>query len=304
MYSAVHPLSPTRDGFREPAQRRKSADIRGRSIQSDILVALLDRPREMRSLVQYNAQFFDALSNYIRETQGEKAWQEFEAILFSPREEISDRDWMGAISVFLANNPVFLTKFKESVGYNEQDEDEADDEDEEDTSSDAGSLFSGETTPPSRRSSAAGPYYNYQQQQRRGSTLVSDLLILRDHPDIQDNLQYSCPAFFRKAKQLMSLAPSSSKLCNAARRNSILEEGPSGYVVDYDEPRFDVSDDAYDRFVEVVTTPRWRQPDDREWASEVLDSLEGWPELLDDLRDIASSLNESDVDRDTHAYVS
>ncbi|KAK4510893.1 uncharacterized protein ATC70_000002 [Mucor velutinosus] len=94
-----------------------SIDIDGQPVSSDILVALLDRPSEMRGLAVCNAQFYEALEHYITETQGKDAWQRFQDVVYKPRDKLPDRPWMNQISQFLAYNPVFLTKFKESVGY-------------------------------------------------------------------------------------------------------------------------------------------------------------------------------------------
>ncbi|KAI8973300.1 hypothetical protein BDF20DRAFT_881613 [Mycotypha africana] len=100
-------------------------DIDGRLASADILVALLDRPAEMKDLVLRNKSFYETLENYITETQGSEAWQHFQDILYKPRERLPDRIWMNQISHYLAQNPVFLNTFKESVGYDDDDDDTA-----------------------------------------------------------------------------------------------------------------------------------------------------------------------------------
>ncbi|KAI8875975.1 hypothetical protein K501DRAFT_338385 [Backusella circina FSU 941] len=96
-----------------------SIDLQGQYVSNDILVALLDRPNEMRDLVTRNNQFYDALRHYITETQGETSWTKFETVLYKSREQLPDRVWMTSISHFLTHNPVFLSKFKETVGWEE-----------------------------------------------------------------------------------------------------------------------------------------------------------------------------------------
>ncbi|KAI9313465.1 hypothetical protein BX666DRAFT_2123999, partial [Dichotomocladium elegans] len=297
--------------------RRPSVDIRGQSVAPDVLVALLDRPGEMHALTLKNQHFYTALKHYITETQGLGAWNQFEAIVYAPREEICDRDWMDAISRFLVSNPVFLTKFKESVGYDE-DDDEDDDEGNNNDSLDTSSLQSSspgvkpykyaelplvieENIPTEREEKEQ----NKQTQQRRLPFIQhphARLLALRVYPDIQSRLQYMCPAYFRKAQHLMSLAPS-EKRSNAARRNSILEEEPRA-ADEYDETahRFDVdygeggNARPFDHFKNIVTVTRWEQPDDDAWVDAVVESLDGWPELLEDLEEIASSLRDGKDD--------
>lgn len=96
----------------------------GQVVGQDILVALLDRPNEMKDLMSRNGQFYNTLENYITETQGSVAWQRFETILYKSREKMTDRSWMANISLFLVHSPVFMSKFKEIVGYREDDDEQ------------------------------------------------------------------------------------------------------------------------------------------------------------------------------------
>lgn len=289
-------------------QRRSSVDIRGQSVNSDILVALLDRPGEMHALTARNTHFYTALKNYITETQGADAWLRFQEIVYAPREEIPDREWINAISAFLSHNPVFLSKFKESVGY--EDDDDYHSEEDEDSSplpsprqsyyyyddDDEGVVGKRRR---SRQSSGGGGASR--SSMMRPPPTYECLLALRDYPNIQARLPLMCPAYFRKARQLMSLAPSASR-SNAVRRNSILEEVD---VMDDstggdDEQRFNMCDQdsegPYEHFCQVVCTTRQEQPDDEAWLDAIVESLDGWPQLLDDLEQIAMSLDAQDDD--------
>ncbi|ORY94026.1 hypothetical protein BCR43DRAFT_352748 [Syncephalastrum racemosum] len=312
-----------RPSFETPVasgERRKSSiDIRGRSIQADVLVALLDRPHEMQSLMQRNKAFYGALQNYIQETQGEKAWRDFHDILLSPREDIPDRAWIATLSVYLQHNPVFLTKFKESIGYDveEAEEGSEDEDDSEDSmiSMESDHMFPNQAhseddledaeipPPPPRRKSLLSTHMmhpaatspirpmsgNYFHTSRR------PILLLRDVPELQARLPVYYPEFFRRARAQMSMAPNASKLSRDARRNSILEED-ADILVEEGDPRFNTCEqdhlDSFDRFVRAVCTTRRQQPDDNAWLQEVLESLEGWPDLLDELYDLGASLDE------------
>ncbi|KAI8366393.1 hypothetical protein EDC96DRAFT_508825 [Choanephora cucurbitarum] len=388
-----------------------SIDIHGQPVTSDILVALLNRPVEMKRLSARNVQFYEALERYITETQGANAWKRFQDLVYKPREKMCDRVWMNHIQQFLAHNPVFLSKFKESVGYEEPEEQ---------------SIYSTANSnifPPSHRPSASQStgsnssrragrrlssksigdtldyqddtvyedaprvpegmfanedqfYHQYQQpssnegRRRRASyhsiqsephpTFVDskidevdeanfeiakgeesdhladlidssdddddndedstndvrnrakdigagystptgrtrqyndlDLVKLRDHPDVQSDLPQAHPAFFRKAKQLLSIAPSSRRFSDKIRRNSILEDAiPDSPVAELEEPRFQTCSEDEDEdksggpLVHIICATRNQQPDDAVWLSSILEALSGWPELIEQLHEV------------------
>ncbi|KAI7907879.1 uncharacterized protein BX663DRAFT_492303 [Cokeromyces recurvatus] len=403
-----------------------SIDIHGQAVSSDILVALLDRSVEMKDLAARNTQFYDTLEHYITETQGESAWQRFQEIVYKPREKLPDRVWMNQISHFLSHNPVFLTKFKESVGYTDDNDDdfindvipiprklpssrssgsintigsagyrqnrrsstmslgdalEYNDEDhilheeapqvpegmfasedqfyqqhhqqypplgggggrrrssyhliqsephptftdttieevdeanididKDDESDHLSDLLdsdeenediivygnkenmamdsrnrvkesgAGSSTPTTNKSKSAHPYSEM------------DLIKLRNYPDFQLKLPQSHPSFFRKAKQLLSIAPSSRHLSATIRRNSILEDAmPPSPVAELDEPCFQTCEaiDEEERdgghLAQLICCTRRQQPDDIAWLNSVMEALAGWPELVDQLYDI------------------
>ncbi|KAI7852344.1 hypothetical protein BDC45DRAFT_514059 [Circinella umbellata] len=329
-------------------KRRSSVDIRGHSVTSDILVALLDRPQEMRMLASRNLHFYEALENYITETQGIDAWVRFQEVAYAPREDLSDRDWIAAITQFLKKNPVFLTKFKESVGYYDDDDDEvrsdySEEEDEIATSSGGedqfhtlleergapehreGNEFDEDFPPPRRKSSQLmhpslvvgqrSPTKRGSSGRRRSSARKSSylspheeeekhdhpqqqgpiLLTLREYPDIQERLNLMCPAYFHKVRQRMACPPA-SKLSSVARRNSILDDNTILEEMNEsgaEEARFSFCDqeESFEHFKDVVCTTRRDQPDDQAWLHSVVESLDGYPELLEDLKEIAASLS-------------
>lgn len=401
------------DQFSEELTRKCSIDIHGQPVSSDILVALLDRPAEMKQLVARNFQFYEALKYYISETQGQQAWKKFEDIVNKPRQKLPDRCWINQISQYLAHNPVFLSKFKETVGF----EDDTEDQNQYVSSSSLPSSYkmtssSSTGSNGTRRSSRTrrlssmslgdvfdyhdddtileedapkvpdGMFSNedhfYQQQnmRRRRSSYHSiqsephptsvgskidevdeerqdnndqggdesdhlselleddddssdddtdinyqnrakdigagysayhrttrnyndmDLIKLREHPDFQANLAHTHPAFFRKAKQLLSLG-SAHHFSATIRRNSILEDAmPPSPVTELEEPRFQTCcseepGEAEGNLTRLICSTRRKQPDDVAWLNGVMEALSGWPELVDRLHVI---INESLVE--------
>ncbi|KAI9279771.1 hypothetical protein BY458DRAFT_470504 [Sporodiniella umbellata] len=356
-------------------------DLQGQAVAADILVALLDRSAEIRQLVSRNCQFYESLKHYVIETQGERAWQRFQDILYKPREKLPDRVWITRISQFLVHNSVLFCKFKEIVGYTEEIPESVSPPFRLSSSSSSGSssttgrrrsrrfsnfddwpeeeniieeeapevpdgLFTNEeqfykdSTPRRRRSSChdlqAEPHptfveskideldevevesdlsdhlsdllesddddlednelakTNFQSQNRLRPTLSKEqkIIRLRDYPDVQQRLCQTHPAYFRKAKQLLSLAPSSRRFSATMRRNSIMEdEIPSSPVIEMDEPRLQTCSDSdeeeeHGSLAHLICTTRRQQPDDLAWYNNVMEALGGWPELVDGLNDI------------------
>lgn len=401
-----------------------SIDIYGQSVSPNILVALLDRSIEMKGLVSGNAHFFEALENYIVETQGTPAWQKFQEILYKSREKLPDRAWMNQITHYLSHNPVFLTKFKEIVGYEDEDMpsnnyttglaatssqstvsinttgsgggrrrsrrlssmsvgdvldfndedtihiedapkvpdgmfasedqfyhqyhhqqhqqlpnggfsrrrrssyhsiqsephptfveskiDEVDEanieveertEDEESDhladlldSSDDGNDMDDTNDPRNLVNRAKDIGAGTSTPTGRGHSSIGytdmDLIKLRDYPDFQASLPQTYASFFRKANQLLSVAPSSRRFSATIRRNSILEDAmPPSPVTEMDEPRFQTCSENEEHpdggnLAQLICCTRRQQPDDIAWLNGVMEALAGWPELVDRLHDI------------------
>lgn len=350
-------------------------DIHGQPVSSDILVALLDRDSEMKDLVARNYPFYETLQHYIEETQGQEAWTRFQDVLYKPRQKLPDRVWMNQITHYLAHNPVFLTKFKEIVGYEDEDPNITSTYRSNSTSSSSSNKrrsrrlssnmslvdilsddesISYEDAPkiPEGMFSAEDPFHG---RRRRSSyhsiqsephpTFVDikidevdeanidhhlssddesdhladllddddeddtsvtdikatkqsdmeDLIRLRDYPDLQYNLYKTHPSFFKKAKQLLSMAPSSRRFSATIRRNSILEDAmPPSPVTELDEPRMQTEEDSEEdharheggHLAQLICCTRRQQPDDIAWLNSVLEALSGWPELIDRLHEI------------------
>ncbi|KAF9953081.1 hypothetical protein BGZ72_005713 [Mortierella alpina] len=91
----------------------------------DMLVALFDRPLEMQALVAMHSDFFGLINSSLSSSARDR----FKALLFIPRTELSDREWMGAIVDLLCSlPPCLLEKFKGIVGWVGPDGDEDEDE--------------------------------------------------------------------------------------------------------------------------------------------------------------------------------
>ncbi|GJJ75788.1 hypothetical protein EMPS_08146 [Entomortierella parvispora] len=81
----------------------------------DMLVALIDRSSELEALAAFHSDFFRLLYASISSSSREA----FKTLLFSPRSQICDKEWMQTIASepFLLGHPCLLEKFKALVGW-------------------------------------------------------------------------------------------------------------------------------------------------------------------------------------------
>ncbi|KAG0291673.1 hypothetical protein BGZ98_002931 [Dissophora globulifera] len=80
----------------------------------DMLVALFDRPSELKALAARHSDFFNVMYNSLSLNDRDR----FKTVLYLPREELSDSDWMHAIADQLGPlSPCILEKFKGIVGW-------------------------------------------------------------------------------------------------------------------------------------------------------------------------------------------
>ncbi|KAF9317756.1 hypothetical protein BG003_000364 [Podila horticola] len=97
---------------------------------SEMLVALIDRPSELEVLAAIHSDFF----NLMYSSLSSNARGAFKTLLFTPRDALSDSDWMQGITQRLESLPCLLQKFKFLVGWIDCDDDDfkhaSDDEDE------------------------------------------------------------------------------------------------------------------------------------------------------------------------------
>jgi hypothetical protein len=144
----------------------------------------------------------------------------------------------------------------------------------------------------------------HHQHHRLSDTRTRDktqLLKLRDDPYFQSRLATTHAFFFRKAKQLLAISPSSSHFIATNRRNSILEDViPGSPITELDEPRFQTCFDEetnHGDLTKLICCTRQKQHDDNLWLEQVMDALGDWPELIDSLHDI---VDESIGNNDSH----
>ncbi|KAG0015827.1 hypothetical protein BGZ82_001284 [Podila clonocystis] len=78
-----------------------------------MLVALFDRPSELEALAAIHSDFFNLMSSSLSPS----ARDAFKTLLFTPRDALSDRDWMQAIAQRLDSLPCLLAKFQALVGW-------------------------------------------------------------------------------------------------------------------------------------------------------------------------------------------
>ncbi|KAF9352249.1 hypothetical protein BGX26_009902 [Mortierella sp. AD094] len=84
------------------------------AVPQDMLVALFDRPSELEALVARHSDFFNLMYSSLHFKTNR---DEYKKMLFQPREVLSDRDWMKAISEQLDSLPCILERFKDIVGW-------------------------------------------------------------------------------------------------------------------------------------------------------------------------------------------
>ncbi|KAJ1912406.1 hypothetical protein IWQ60_009679 [Tieghemiomyces parasiticus] len=125
-------------------------DVKGEVVSTNIMVALLDRPREMRDLVNQNGSLFatirSVLQGYDYNTLGTPlspspfaalhhenamegitttpttsavgdAFESFQQILYAPRSAVPDVVWISQLGQYLAHVPAIWSKFQDMVGY-------------------------------------------------------------------------------------------------------------------------------------------------------------------------------------------
>nr|CAG8474038.1 6307_t:CDS:2 [Entrophospora candida] len=85
------------------AENFNSIDISAKLLNNsdEIRVSLLDRDTEMKELFIINKDYFDGVKQFISDNNGAtcNTWQEFLSLLYSKREEISDKKWMKCIEI-------------------------------------------------------------------------------------------------------------------------------------------------------------------------------------------------------------
>jgi len=137
-------------------------------VSSDILVALMNRDKDMRELAVRNKSFFDLVRQSL--VKGH-SWEAFVKVLYTPREELPDVLWMKGLTQYLEPNPSLLKKFKDIVGYIDVDVHKDDEDDDDDDDDDDNYFFNG------------------------GGELV-DITTIRDYPERLEALEKSYPQFF------------------------------------------------------------------------------------------------------------
>nr|CAG8603258.1 4915_t:CDS:2 [Entrophospora candida] len=79
----------------------------------EIRVSLLDRDTEMKELFIINKDYFDGVKQFISDNNGAtcNTWQEFLSLLYSKREEISDKKWMKLNDDNIYHDNAYLDQF-------------------------------------------------------------------------------------------------------------------------------------------------------------------------------------------------
>ncbi|CAG8461873.1 12459_t:CDS:2 [Dentiscutata erythropus] len=240
------------DEFFLDSPTSSSLDISVRELHSDILVALFDREAEIKDLFVRNQDYFD----FVKQSafSSDDRWQEFLNILFSPRKQISDTDWMDTISELLS--PPLLVQFKVIVGYYDNDE-ENDNVDDENDFDDSSSVYTCDS--------------------QFGNL---DIASIRDYPKSLEYLEISYPQFFANARQI--LGKEKQRKGSFLGGNHLTDDIPLQSENDVmPEP----TSSLYVEFKKILLCPR-SEMDDVEWDISIYELLDPWPQLVAQFEDI------------------
>jgi len=287
-------------------------DICGTRVPQEILVGLFDRADEMRELVGRNTGFFGILRGFVNRADGE--WQKFLDWIFIDRDVVGDLEWIEGVRGFLGACPAYFEKFKEIVGFDEglvgkeEEEEEEDEEDEEDDY-----YYHGNSVNNNRKKhirnrddedkdkdkdididhedgyDADNADDSDDERPYNSNFETVDLTLIRRFPARLASFERSYPQFFINARDCLCRPNGPHGIATSCPGRSPLESkkvDPSGRV----EQKVCTAEEQerpYNEFVKILFSSRRVMPD-VEWERAILDSLEGWPNLLAQLKEIVA----------------
>ncbi|KAJ3171802.1 hypothetical protein HDU87_008270 [Geranomyces variabilis] len=154
--------------------------LNGHYIAYDLHVAMMDRPNEMRDLIQRNPEIFE---NVQHACGTDERWLELEDVFYTPREEMDDLTWMKAISSHMEGNPSLLAMLKELVGYDMHEE-----------------VFDAEDSD----SDVSLEDINAAEEPQEKVEWLDTVVKMRDMPEIMARLENDYPQFFANVKKALS----------------------------------------------------------------------------------------------------
>ncbi|RHZ54522.1 hypothetical protein Glove_426g74 [Diversispora epigaea] len=270
-----------------------SVDISVRDLNSDILVALMDRATEIKDLFTRNQEYFDLVQQSIFPSLDENEWNQFLSILYTPRDELSDGEWMSAISEYMEPNPTLLVTFKEIVGYSEI---EKNDDDLSSINND-NNLDENDINEENDVDEGYNPFDYYSPTFEENNIGFWDICAIRDYPKILENLEISYPQFFINAKQELSqetqrrgsilggnhLSQTRHSSCSspACSLNGGFNFGGKINTEVTEEPATTLNDE----FKSILVASRDEIPDE-EWETAIYECLDPWPQLVAQFEEI------------------
>lgn len=280
------PLSPPAVSLPTPIP------INGQIVPAAILVALLERDREMRELVRRNDQFFAVLKHHIADREGgAEDWARFKNLLFAPRESLPDRDWIEALGEHLSTTPAYWCKFKELVGYDEA-EVEA-----EQQSSFRDPFFCGGRVGDVYVFGSEDVVLEEDEEEDADDEAEIELTRIRDVPDRLARLEDAYPRFFESTKRALENGSRRGSVVTAMMVNEARTEEEADELMDEMRARQEERSEQdcegrggsrlYREFAATLLASR-RDLDDEEWEAALLDCLEGWPNLVVQLKEIVA----------------
>ncbi|GBC05793.1 hypothetical protein RclHR1_06420016 [Rhizophagus clarus] len=273
-------------------------DIDDEDEQKDILQDFNNRDKKVQELITLNKQDFEKIKQSFNSSEEE--WKRFERVLYAKYEIVPDREWFDTLREFIDPMNPLLTKFEELVSGSPQIE--IDNEEEINNSyrvtpdqtseidDDTHSLPYNSTTG-SRRESRDENFMRLQDV---------DIKIIRDYPEKLLNFENVYLDFFTNVKNCFG-----QECRRLVKQESCYKNSDDDYISNYGEYngddesfiteglRANVQDhrqacedsELYERFVQILLTPRRMMPDDL-WEEAIYECLNDWPYLIDQLKEI------------------
>jgi hypothetical protein len=267
----------------------------------DILQDFNNRDKKVQELITLNKQDFEKIKQSYNSSEEE--WQRFLRVLYAKYEMVPDREWFETLREFIEPTNPLLTKFEEliigspevEINYEEEISYSGVAPDQiSEIDDDTYSLSHNSTTTGSRRESRDENFLRFQEV---------DIKMIRNYPDKLINFENTYADFFTNVKNCFS--QECRRLVNHLQQEGYNKNSDDEYITDYSEYngdnnnfiteglRANVEDqrqacedsELYERFVQILLTPRRMMPDDL-WEEAIYECLNDWPHLIDQLKDI------------------
>ncbi|RGB28750.1 hypothetical protein C1646_715347 [Rhizophagus diaphanus] len=271
-------------------------DIDEADERKDILQDFNNRDKKVQELITLNKQDFEKIKQSFNSSEEE--WQRFLRVLYAKNEIVPDREWFDTLREFINPTNPLLSKFEELIIGSPQIE--IDNEEEisygvatdqtSEIDDDTYSLSYNSATTGSRRESRDESFLRFQEV---------DIKMIRNYPEKLINFENTYSDFFTNVRNCFG--QECRRFVNHLQEN-YNKNSDDDYIMEYNGDnenfimeglRVNVGDhrqacedsELYERFVQILHTPRRMMPDDL-WEETIYECLNDWPHLIDQLKDI------------------